>query len=254
MTSWIPSVVAAFALGLGGGAHCALMCGGISSAMVSGAPDGRAAGRALLSQVGRISSYAFAGTLAAGLSSGLLALLAGTSAQRFAQLLLGVAWIAVAVRLLGGWSGSQRGARLAIGFWRRLQPLTRKVWPVNSAPRAFAAGAIWGWLPCGMSYAMLVVAAATAEPMLAAVMMSAFGIGTMPGTLLPALLSARLQRVGLSRRARGMAAVAMLALGLSVALGALLGGQAHAGHGQGGDAGEHPAHHHQGSGLRSARR
>jgi uncharacterized protein len=214
MMSLGASLLAAFAVGLSGGAHCALMCGGISSVIVAGGAGVQSAKRALFAQIGRIVSYAIAGALVATLSAGALSILATDTARKTVPILLGLAWIGIALQLLGWWAKSPWLARIGVAFWRRLQPLTRRVWPVNTPLRALAAGALWGWLPCAMSYAMLLVAAATAHPLQAAAVMVVFGIGTMPGTLLPALASVKLQRVGLSPRYRQVMATALLAFGI----------------------------------------
>jgi sulfite exporter TauE/SafE len=208
------SMLAAFLVGLGGGAHCALMCGGISSAMVAGAQRERTALYAGFSQLGRVLSYMTAGIIVAALSAGALSLLAAPTTRTLVHVLLGVAWIMIALQLFGWLAKTRALARIGASFWKLLQPLTRRVWPINSAPRALAAGALWGWLPCGMSYAMLMVAAATANPLHAALVMLAFGIGTMPGTVLPALATARVQKIGISPRFRRIAAAAMLAFGV----------------------------------------
>ncbi len=208
------SLLAAFVVGLGGSAHCTLMCGGISAAIVSGAAGKRTVLHASFAQAGRIASYMAAGVIVATISSGALSLLAQGSSRSVVQILLGLAWIVMALQLFGWLPRSRWLARTGAAFWRQLQPLTRQVWPVNTPLRALLAGALWGWLPCGMSYAMLMVAAASGDPLQAGLMMFAFGIGTMPGTLLPALAAARLQRLGLSPRVRQIAAAAMLALGV----------------------------------------
>ena len=208
------SLLAAFVVGLGGGAHCALMCGGISAAIVAGAPRQRTVLHASCAQAGRVASYMAAGVIAAAISAGALSLLAEGNVRSVVQVLLGLAWIVMALQLFGWLPRSRWLAHIGAAFWRQLQPLTRRVWPVNTPLRALLAGALWGWLPCAMSYAMLMVAAASGDPLQAGLMMFAFGIGTMPGTLLPALATARLQRLGLSPRFRQIAGAAMLALGV----------------------------------------
>jgi sulfite exporter TauE/SafE len=217
MTGLTTSLLAAFLVGLGGGAHCALMCGGISAAMVAGAERGRAALHSSLSQLGRILSYMLAGAIVAAVSAGALSVLAEPITRIAVHVLLGLAWIVIALQLFGWIAKNRLLARIGSGFWKLLQPLTRRVWPIRTPLRALAAGALWGWLPCGMSYAMLMVAAATANPLQAALVMLAFGIGTMPGTVLPALAAARIQKVGISPRFRRITAAAMLAFGVFTA-------------------------------------
>lgn len=65
-------------------------------------------------------------------------------------------------------------------LWRKLEPVARRLLPVKSLPMALAYGAVWGWLPCGLVYMALFYAlsqSATANP---ALMMAAFGVGTLP--------------------------------------------------------------------------
>ncbi len=221
------SLLAALLVGLGGGAHCALMCGGISSAMLAGRQHTRTGMILVPAQLGRIASYMLAGVLVASLGAELIARLATRQSGTVIATLLGLAWVAISFHLLGWRLGGALFARVTTAFWRRLQPLTRRVWPINSVGRAFAAGALWGWLPCGMSYAMLAVAAATADPWHAAALMFAFGIGTMPGTLLPALAAARLQRIALLSRFRPVLAWSTLAMGLLIGVSPWLSGHQH---------------------------
>lgn len=221
--SLFAAVLAAFLVGLGGSAHCALMCGGISAAIGAGIGPRRRLPLVLLAQLGRILSYTLAGTLMAALGATLLAHLASDPARRSTQLLLGLAWMAMALRLSGLWTGSHAGQALTQAFWQRLQPLTRRVWPIDSAPRALAAGALWGWLPCGMSYAMLLIAAASADPGQAALLMLAFGLGTVPTLLIPALAVSRLQGFVLRPLARHSIASLMFAFGTLIAISPWLG-------------------------------
>jgi uncharacterized protein len=246
MTALATSMLAAFLVGLGGGAHCALMCGGISAAMVAGAERERATLHSGLSQLGRILSYMLAGAIVAAISAGALSVLAEPITRAAVHVLLGLAWIAIALQLFGWMMKNRFLARIGSSFWKLLQPLTRRVWPIRSPLRALAAGALWGWLPCGMSYAMLMVAAATADPVHAALVMLAFGIGTMPGTLLPALATARIQKMGISPRFRRIVAAAMLAFGVFTVMSPWLMKSGHAHHSATAtmDAESNTPHHH----------
>ena len=60
---------------------------------------------------------------------------------------------------LGGWS--RLVSRLEIPgrrLWRHVQPRIAPLLPVDSAPKALAVGALWGWLPCGLVYSLLATA------------------------------------------------------------------------------------------------
>jgi len=218
VTVLLTSLLAAFVVGIAGGAHCLLMCGGISAAIVSGRQGAPVLPQALAAQLGRVFSYALAGGLVAWLSGTVLGAMANPRSHQVAMLLLGFAWMAMALKLAGWWRPSSANSGLGLRFWRLLQPLARRVWPIRNPARAFAAGALWGWLPCGLSYSMLLVAAATADVGQAALVMLAFGLGTVPTLLLPALTAARLQRMAITPRLRQIAAVLMIGFGLYTAL------------------------------------
>jgi sulfite exporter TauE/SafE len=215
---WIEATLgAAFLAGLAGGAHCAAMCGGLVG-IACGArarETGRRAwwGRALAYNGGRIASYVAAGALtgaigAAGLSlrgtplvqQVLLALMSG------ALLLMGayIAGLAPLVRAI-----ESAGTAL----WRRIEPFSRRFLPVESLPRAFGLGMVWGWLPCGMVYAALIAALATADPRHGAALMLAFGIGTLPNLLAIGAVLGRVPRLVRSRVSRALFAAVIMGVG-----------------------------------------
>jgi sulfite exporter TauE/SafE len=56
--------------------------------------------------------------------------------------------------------------------------------PVRHAHHALVAGALWGWLPCGLVYSVLVSALASGSPTQGGLLLLAFGLGTLPNLLL----------------------------------------------------------------------
>lgn len=169
-------ILSALLLGLLGAGHCLGMCGGFAAALSYAiAPEQRCQRVYLLLayNVGRISSYALLGALvAAGQNaipdSGL------PLARTFAGLLL----IATAFYLANIWRGITVLERAGHFFWRYLQPYSQKLLPVRSIPNALLLGAIWGWLPCGLVYSVLTLAATQESAWQGAIAMAAFGIGT----------------------------------------------------------------------------
>jgi sulfite exporter TauE/SafE len=106
--------------------------------------------------------------------------------------------------------------RLGQQIWRLISPLaTRTLLPSSQADRrplrdklrAIRAGIVWGWLPCGLVYSMLVTAAVSGSGTQGAIWMAGFGLGTIPALWLASLLSQeslrRFQGTGL-RRAAGL--------------------------------------------------
>lgn len=207
---------AAFAAGLLGGVHCAGMCGGIAASL-SASSRGPALSRQLGFNAGRIASYAAAGAAAGGVGS--LAQSAGPMLS--VQLVLFVAANALMILLglyVAGWGGAvlriEGAGRL---LWRHVEPAARRVFPIDSWAKSIAAGLLWGWVPCGLVYSMLMLALASGGPLQGATVMAAFGLGTLP-TLLAAGFAVRkldlLRRAPWIRQGAGATIVAMGVVGL----------------------------------------
>lgn len=176
----LPTLAAALLSGLLGGLHCAAMCGGIAAAIAAGAGRAPPLCTALLSNLGRVGGYVLAGALAGGLGAGLLTLARIESAVLAMRMAVGAVLILVALRLLG--LGGRLGFVSAPGnaIWRALAPLHRRLLPADTAPRQLLAGALWGWLPCGLSGSLLIAAWLSADAIQGAQIMAAFGLGTLP--------------------------------------------------------------------------
>jgi sulfite exporter TauE/SafE len=190
---------AAFVVGLLGGVHCAGMCGGIVGALTFGLPEDRRTGWSglvfqLAYSLGRIGSYAVAGALAGALGVLLAAWLPVAVAQRVLLVLAGLFMVALGLYLAGWWNGLVRVERLGGHLWRRLEPFGRRLMPVRSPAQALVLGALWGWLPCGLVYSVLIWAMSAGGPLQGAGLMLAFGAGTLPNLLLMGLLAGWLTR------------------------------------------------------------
>ena len=176
---------AALLLGLAASGHCLLMCGGITAALgMATARDaaGRPRRRLLVAyQVGRVLSYTLAGLLVGGLLGGLISLLDIETVRRTLRALPAAAMLLAALVVLG-WVRDP-GARIGARVWARLAPLGRRLLPVATLPRALGFGALWGWMPCGFVYTVLVLAALQADAARSALTMAAFGLGTAPALL-----------------------------------------------------------------------
>jgi sulfite exporter TauE/SafE len=215
MSGWLQLLVtSAFLAGMMGGAHCAAMCGGIVGAACGGKRRG-AMRFALAYNAGRIASYAAAGALAGALGQAGLWLRGGAFVQ---QLLLaaagGGALIGLALYLAGVAPFMRAVESVGSLVWRRIQPYSRWFLPVDSLPRALGLGALWGWLPCGMVYAVLLSALATGNAWHGALVMLAFGLGTLPNLLALSLFFERLTKWGRARPVRVAAGVVIGGFGV----------------------------------------
>jgi len=194
-------MLVAFAVGLLSALHCIGMCGGIMGALSVALPESTRAQPARLIgflaayNLGRVLSYGVAGALAGGLG---LTVVSGTGSGEVGRALrLAAALLMVLAGLnLAGWLPAMgRLERLGTPLWRRLEPLAHRLVPVRTPGRAALYGAVWGWLPCGLVYAMLGVAAGQATVAGGAGVMAAFGAGTLPTLLLAGLFAGRVYRL-----------------------------------------------------------
>jgi sulfite exporter TauE/SafE len=212
-------LAAMFGAGLASGVHCVAMCGGIVTVFDAGArpvipirPVGAGgAARRLAFNAGRISTYA-----AAGAAVSLLGTAAYAAGVLPGQHALGIASAAmlllVGLHLLGLGRVLEPLERLGAPLWRRLAPLAARLLPARSMTQSYAAGLVWGFLPCAMVYAALGAAAFAGGPARGALAMAAFGLGTLPFLLAAGWLVSRLR---MFRKAAGIALLAFGAFSLA---------------------------------------
>lgn len=188
-------MLAAVLIGLLGSGHCLVMCGGIASALQMMMPEQNRWQRLRLQlalSAGRIFSYALLGGLVGWL--GYQAMGFGGSARQLLQLLAGIMLVLMALyiaRLSTVLTGlEQVGSRL----WRHIQPLTKRLLPLDTLPKAFAYGWGWGYLPCGLVYSSLSWSLASGSFVDGALWMLLFGLGTLPALLVAGQAAATLTR------------------------------------------------------------
>jgi sulfite exporter TauE/SafE len=219
---------AALLLGLAASGHCLVMCGGISAALglaTARGAQGRPRGALLAGyQAGRIASYALAGLLAGGLLGGLVALLDVEAVRRTLRALGAGALLLGALVAFG----RVRDPGFALGrrVWPRLAPLGRRLLPVASLPRAFAFGMVWGWMPCGFVYTVLLIATLQLDAAGAAATMAAFGLGTAPALLAAAFGAQRFAGFAATRATRRLAGGVLVAAAALTLAGPWLAGSA----------------------------
>jgi sulfite exporter TauE/SafE len=206
------SLGAALTLGLLGGSHCLVMCGGIGSALGMGVAAHHRYRILLLFQLGRISSY----TLLGGGLGALLGLL-GTGAGHglpVLRVLSGVLLISMGCYLSNWWRGLQVLERLGQRLWRLVQPLTARLLPVQRVHHAFIIGLCWGLLPCGLIYTALAWSATAASAQQSALLMFCFGLGTVPVMFATGAAGEKLALVLRHRGLRGAASLLLIGFGL----------------------------------------
>ena len=211
-------LVAMLAAGFASGVHCAGMCGGFVGAFaaarpirVQGARPSRAREfvRQLALSSGRITSYATAGAFAGALGGAGAWIVGAVPIQTALFVVANVALVLAALYVAGAARWLARTEALGAPLWRRIQPHAARLVGADTLPRAYAAGVLWGWLPCGLVYAALAGAALAGSPARGAAAMLAFGLGTLPNLLLIGVAAARV-RAWAGRPVARLAAAALL--------------------------------------------
>ncbi len=171
-------MIAPLLVGLAGGLHCAGMCGGIVAALSLSRPPSlpRHTVSLALYHGGRVGSYALLGVLfgwAGGMAEGAPIKMI----QQGVTVVAGFLMLLFALQV----GGFMREWRLLSAIHLPSSPLKKAA--AGSLPAWLAVGLMNGLLPCGLVYAALGMALASASPLAGAVTMALFGVGTIPSLL-----------------------------------------------------------------------
>ncbi len=201
----------AFATGLFGALHCLGMCSGIAGGLFVRYRFGSRVLPVLQFHAARILVYSLLGVAGAAIGRVLVQTGIVGKTQGVLMMAAGVVIVAIGLDLLGLFGRRRQGPSpthtdgtgvvLSDGA-----PPARPWLPA-------LAGAFNGFVPCSLVFSVAVKAAATADPLRAAGLMTAFGLGTLPTMGLVSLTG-----MMIGAKARGLfarlAAAAVVVLGL----------------------------------------
>jgi sulfite exporter TauE/SafE len=162
--------------GLFGGVHCLAMCGGIAVGFAAPRGEARCATRCCSTPAASAATCSPARWSAASAPRCSARAPAGLALAM--RSLVGAVLLLAAFRLLqpqrAAWLGRPRNGSGAAAAAARARAGARR--------RGAAAGArlFWGWLPCGLSTTLLAAAWLQASALHGALLMLAFGLGTLP--------------------------------------------------------------------------
>ena len=206
------SLFAMLLTGLMGAGHCAGMCGGIVTALSGQTTRLRLH---VAYSAGRIGSYAIAGA-AAGAVGGMGLMLSGIlPIQIILYVIANLLLVLLGLYLAGVSSLVTRIESAGRGLWRLIQPLATRWLPADTVWRAAGIGLVWGWIPCGLVYAVLATALLSGSAGKGAALMAAFGAGTLPALLASGMLIRQARALFRARTFRMASGALVIGFGIS---------------------------------------
>ncbi|MFW5449961.1 MAG: sulfite exporter TauE/SafE family protein [Methylophagaceae bacterium] len=213
------SYITAFLLGLFSTVHCIAMCGSVIGALTLSLPaevresQSKMFPYVLNYNLGRLLSYGIAGAIVGLLSSPLVEF----NGHLVLRVLSVIVMIGMGLYLAGWFPKFAHMERVGAPIWRWLQPIGQKLLPVRTRTQAFLLGTVWGWLPCGLVYAALAVAATAGGATEASLTMLAFGAGTLPAVMGAGLFAGFLASMARMKHLRQFAGIAIIVMALVIA-------------------------------------
>lgn len=205
MSDWLghSQYLVAFITGLLGGVHCLGMCGGIVGALTLNSSDDKNEDNLNNKQsslliimlgynAGRILGYIVAGMIVGLLGATLIDLTGLQVAKQSLSVIASLFMIALGLYLAGLWSGVSKLELFGSHLWKHIQPFTKQFMPVKNLKQAIPLGFLWGWLPCGLVYTALIWTLSAGGAIEGALIMLAFGLGTLPNLLAMGIVATRL--------------------------------------------------------------
>jgi sulfite exporter TauE/SafE len=208
-------LLAIFLVGMLGGTHCVGMCGGIVGALAAQGAGNRSAWSLHIGyNLGRIGSYVVAGSLVGAIGGFGLAFGPFALVQLAFYVLANLMLVALGFYLMGFTRTLAIVERAGQMLWNRLRPLSSRLLPARGFAQALPLGMIWGWLPCGLVYSVLMTAMVSGSAARGALAMLVFGLGTLPNLLLAGVLFSRFRRFAQAPAVRLTSGLIVLGFGI----------------------------------------
>ena len=210
----------AFLIGLFSTLHCFGMCGGLVGAMtMSLQPSIRKQAHqlglyTLAYNLGRILSYVVAGFLVGWFGQTLRDFLMPEDGIAVLRMIASILIIAMGFYIAGWFPQFAKIEKLGKPLWKILQPIGQRLLPVKNIWQAFLFGAVWGWLPCGLVYYVLLISPANDGAVNSAFFMLLFGLGTLIPMMAAGFLSGRLAPIRHSQKIRYFSGIILITMGV----------------------------------------
>lgn len=172
----------ALLMGLLGAGHCAAMCGSLSLAVGFSIPSSKSfVSYAFYLSLGRISGYTVIGLVVSALSQSVVSLTQGgiyylTIASSILMILVGLHIANISNVIV-------KTEKLGQLIEPILNPMKKKMLPVDSVFKCLGYGFLWGFLPCGLVYTAISMAMTASSVVNGGLVMFCFGLGTLPALI-----------------------------------------------------------------------
>lgn len=194
--------LSAMLLGLLASAHCAGMCGGLQSVLQQSQvirSKRQIFIHLVVLNIGRLSVYVLFGFLVGSLGTEILEVVDIPQLTRSARYITSVLLIVLGLQLIIAKAKPfERIERIGICIWNfvsRYQPKVNQ----SSIGTSYRRGLIWGFLPCGLVYGVLLTTLFSNNGWQGAITLLGFGLGTLPALLLTGSLYQQLRVLVRSR-------------------------------------------------------
>ena len=192
------AMLAALAAGLLGGLHCLAMCGAYVALAQSSGPVPLRPRRAILADLAvahaaRVSTYVVLGALLG--AAGGAALAADVSPlQRALYVIANLLLLALAVGIVRGRTAPAALEAVGARAYAAFAPAASRVLRGQGPAARAGLGVLWGLTPCALVYGVLPLALLSGGAWQGALIMLAFGVGTLPNLLAAGFVVARVRR------------------------------------------------------------
>ena len=213
----------ALLMGIFSSMHCIGMCGSIIGTLtLSLKPEIREKKSTLFPYVltynlGRITSYTIAGILIGAIEFILTRPLGEGHGHRVLQVLSALIMAGAGFYIAGWFPQFAYIEKSGSWIWKKLEPLGRKLIPVQTLTQGYLFGMVWGWIPCGLVYSTLALAATTGDVVKSTLTMLFFGLGTLPAVMGLGIMTSFLARLAKMERFRQAVGVMFIILALFAA-------------------------------------
>ncbi len=207
------SAITPLIIGFFSGFHCIAMCGGLC-AVICQKQNNR---QTLVTNLGRVATYTLLGALFAGLVQGASIQLDLAVWGGFLRLLMGGMLILTGAVIIFKDRAKWLTIQKPLPFWPKVSKQLKQLQQANSGSAVFVKGMLWGLIPCGLLYGMLIIAATTADVFRGASFMLFFGLGTVLPLLFSQMMMRRLMAVSGGVWLRSVSGTLICILGIWIA-------------------------------------